>query len=284
MKAHLKRMVHLAFENYGRAQIAARELRRLPAQRAAEIAIAALPAIHPPLVEGPVLVDAAFQHPNFWQRFGLLRAALGFGGLEQHALPGRFSTLSLGSTLRRFGIENRLPPLTGPKSVDRWRADARALLARAGSPDGLFRAELPFGIPAFDLYDGLLRTQKAAIVDLGHPEIVDFTATWLAAAHAADDLVRRLKPGFAVLSHTQTGRDNYGAIARALIRHRVPLVLPKRILREPAFSPRRRGKGPLPLLRCGLAGRNRPARAEAPGPACGGRPQGRACAAGREHA
>ncbi|MBN9495447.1 MAG: glycosyltransferase [Alphaproteobacteria bacterium] len=226
MKEAVKSAVRGAFAAYGRLQTTARELRIAPARRAAERAIAALPTMGPSLVDGPVLVDAAFQHPNYWQRFGLLRAALGFENLEQYALPGRFSTLGLAGTLRRMGIRHRLAPLTDAAAVAARRVEAREILTRAGDADGLFRAELPFGIPAFDLYDGLLRAQRTARVDLGHPDIADFVATWLAAAYSADDLVRRLRPGFAVLSHTQSGRDGYGVLARALIRHGVPMVVP----------------------------------------------------------
>ncbi len=223
MIAAIKRQV---FSRLGRAQAMLRDLRHLPVRRAAELAIAALPDQGPPVVRGPVLVDVAYQHPNFWLRHGLLSAALGLRHLRRVALYGRFSRPALSGTLDRLGIQERLPAVAQNARIDSFRPQARRLLAEAGDADGLFRAKLPFDIPAFDLYDGLLRTQRNAVVDLGHPDCERYVAAWMAAAHESDALVRNLRPGFAILSHAQSGNDFYGVLAHALLRHGVPFVLP----------------------------------------------------------
>lgn len=214
------------FAGAGRAEAIFRDWRHLPARRAAERSIAALPSLGPSLAKGPVLVDVAFQHPNYWLRYGLLAAALGLSGARKIALKGLYSRPALEGTLDIFGIRDRRPALVDTEAIESFRGEARRLLVRAGDADGLFRMAMPFDMPPLDLYDGLLRTQRLATVDLGHPNCETYVASWLAAVHAADKLVRETRPGLAILSHAQSGGDFYGALAQAVLRHGVDTVMP----------------------------------------------------------
>ncbi|MCA3246903.1 MAG: hypothetical protein ING29_10565 [Azospirillum sp.] len=214
------------FKRLNRTQAILRDRRGLPARRAAEAAIAALPVQGPSLVDGTVLVDVAYQHPNYWLRYGLLSAALGLPAARQVALAGLYTRSALAGTLDIFGIRDRRPALVTPAAIEAYRGEARALIARAGDADGLFAMAMPLEMPAFDLYDGLLRTQRAATVDLRHPDCENYTAKWLAAVYESDRFVRELNPALAILSHAQSGNDYYGALAYALLRHGVEIVVP----------------------------------------------------------
>lgn len=177
--------------------------------------------------EGTALVDATYENPNYWFRYSILRAAMGLAHGNEVAVIGAFRNRSIRGTVSRLGIR-RLAYFPGKRLVTRHHQDLSASLVDSlRSPDDLLRWNLPYGIPAWDLYDGLLKLQRRACLDVKDPLLVGRVAEYLRDLDAAEDLVAEQQPGFAVMSHTASGRTNNGALMWHLARRNIPVVVPQ---------------------------------------------------------
>jgi hypothetical protein len=149
---------------------------------------------------GVVLVDASFDNPNYWLRFSLLRSALGLAYGHEIGLLGEFRRNQCRATLRRLGI-NRIesyPDIT--MSLDtRHRADT--LIAKTKSPEHILTWKLPDDINPSILYDGILKRQRLAAVDVRHPGFPRLVHEALASIERSRRLLDRHKFDLLVISH-----------------------------------------------------------------------------------
>src|SRR5215470_19284229 len=118
-------------------------------RRHAESLLANLAPAGPPLAR-KVLIDATFDNPNYWLRLALVRAALGLGRSKEIAFTGAYSVSAAKQTLLTLGI-NTFRSITrkvAPDEID----PVRHLFARAETADDVLGLDLPYGLPASDLY------------------------------------------------------------------------------------------------------------------------------------
>jgi hypothetical protein len=208
------------------ARVAVADMRHSPAIRRAEEAVLTLPPLGPSVIDGTVLVDGCFWHPNYWLRYGLLRAAWGLGQVPAVGMVGRYVRGAVRRTMRRFGV---LQLRQLGNRVDRTasaRATAEKYLARVRTAEDILAWRLPKNIPAFDIYDGLLKLQRRATVNPSHPDVLPYVTDWFAHLEAFDRMLDETAPSLAVLSHTQSARDFYGVFAGCLLERGVEIIVP----------------------------------------------------------
>ena len=172
---------------------------------------------------GPVLVDGTWDNPNYWLRYSLFRAALGLSEVEEIGIVGPSAERACRGTFRALGVRevvdfDRLPP-----SVEAMRAAARALLAGVRASDDILECKLPFDFPAAFLYDGILKRQRRASVDIGHGRLEGYVVEALRSLYAADRLLSSRDFELVVLSHAINFRC--GALAWRAAQLGIPTVV-----------------------------------------------------------
>jgi hypothetical protein len=175
---------------------------------------------------GTALIDATFANPNYWLRFSLLRAAMGLAHGREVGLLGRYAVGRQCRTLRRLGITETVSLSADSAPTPDHLAMARELVDKLTGPDDLLTWKLPYGIPAWDLYDCLLKQQRRAFLDVADERLAHRVAVYLDDLDKADSLIESIAPDFAVLSHTASAMTNYGTLAWHLARRGIPFVVP----------------------------------------------------------
>lgn len=172
---------------------------------------------------GRVLVDAMWDNPNYWIRYTLLRAALGLAHAQEVGVLGPYRARICRRTLERLGISTvvSMTALTGPREAD--GKEACRLLARTTSPEDVLGWELPHGLPPDFVYDGILKRQQAACVDLTDPRLPGYVAEAIGSIRAADELLTTHRFDLVVLSHAVNFQ--FAALAWLAIRRDIPVIL-----------------------------------------------------------
>jgi len=172
---------------------------------------------------GPVLVDASWDNPNYWYRYALLRAGLGIEKGTEVGLLGPYMRRIAQVSCSGLGITR----LEDFQSLIRASPDQRALavklLRSLGEAPDMLDWQLPSGLPASLVYDGILKRQRSARIDLGHPLLLSHVVEALQSIAAAETLLDRVQPRLVVLSHAIEFR--YGSIAWCAIQRNIPVIV-----------------------------------------------------------
>jgi hypothetical protein len=172
---------------------------------------------------GTVLVDGTWDNPNYWLRYSLFRAALGLAGREV-GLLGPYRPDECRRTFTHLGVTRtlRLSAFTGNESAA--RAEARRRLSETRDQADILEWELD-GVPAYDLYDSLLKRQRQAVVDLRHPRLEDDVTEYLRDMEATRRMLAETNPQLVLVSHTFSGRVPLGPLVWLSVQRGTPLVL-----------------------------------------------------------
>src|SRR5262249_34142386 len=143
-------------------------LRQTEAARASvEQALARLPRPQALQTADPArtLVDGMWFNANYWYRVGLARVAFGTAKGQEIGLLGPHSASRSKQTMARLGIsETRsFARLMEDASTDARRM-ADAAVAAVITGDDILGLDMPGGLPADIVYDGILKRQRAASV------------------------------------------------------------------------------------------------------------------------
>ena len=196
-----------------------------PRRESLEQTLARLSALAGPAFPGTVLVDGQWDNPNYWLRYALLRSALGLAGSEV-GLLGPYHAATVRRTCDVLGMRQTvaIDGFLGPEAAA--RSEARRRLAATREPGEILRWDLPGGVPAYDLYDSLLKRQRHAVVDLRHPAIEDDVTAYLRHLDAVPRLLDAVRPELLVASHTFSGRVLMGPLVWLASRRGIPVVGP----------------------------------------------------------
>ena len=157
---------------------------------------------HPGQFDGPVLIDGLFDNPNYWYRVALLRAALGLGRGREIGLVGPFNTKAVRRTFAAFGIDDVIDHRRQAPDQNEMRPAARKLLSGTRRPADILDWDLPDDLPGAFLYDGLLKRQRTAEVDLSDPDLEGYVADALCGIAAARRILDAHDFQLLILSHT----------------------------------------------------------------------------------
>lgn len=173
--------------------------------------------------KGTVLVDGTWDHPNYWVRYSLLRRAVGLHSAHEIGLVGPYRVEECSRTFARLGIKRtvRIDALRG--DYDRNRREALHLLSQTKTPDDILCWQLPYGFPAAFVYDGILKRQRSASVNLADPRLVDFVAEALGCLVAAEHVLKAHEFTLLALSHVINFQ--YAALAWLAALRGIPVIL-----------------------------------------------------------
>lgn len=168
---------------------------------------------------GPVLIDGLYDNPNYWYRVALLRAALGFG--REIGLVGSFNTKKARRTFAAFGIDE----VVHHRALGRreMKPVARELLSGTRCPADILGWSLPDELPGELVYDGILKRQRGAEVDLSDPNLEGYVVDALCGIAAARRILDAYDFKLIVLSHTIN--FTWGPLCWLAVSRGIPVVL-----------------------------------------------------------
>ena len=173
--------------------------------------------------DGRVLVDAMWDNPNYWVRYALFRAAVGSSPGGDVGVLGPYRATQSRRTLTRLGIAHTAQVLQLRGSMAAHRREARRWLAQTTAPGDILGWQLPHDVPADFVYDGLLKRQRAARVDLDDARLVDHVAEALGSIAAAHALLHGERFELICLSHAVNFQ--FAALAWLAVRRGIPVVV-----------------------------------------------------------
>ena len=173
--------------------------------------------------KGAVLVDAMWDNPNYWIRYALFRAAVGSAGGREVGMVGMYRAAEGRRTLERFGISRTAQVLDLRGDMAAHQREARRLLAETRTPADVLSWRLPHGVPADFVYDGILKRQRSACVDLADQRLVGYVTEALASIAAAAALLDSDRFELILLSHAVNFQ--FAALAWLATRRGIPVVL-----------------------------------------------------------
>ena len=173
--------------------------------------------------DGTVLVDAMWDNPNYWLRFSLLRAALGLAHGREIGLLGEFRRDHCRGTLQRLGIDVVESFTDFPVQAD-VRRRAAELVAKARRAEDVLAWRLPQEVHPALIYDGILKRQRLATVDVRHPLFERHVFEALTAIERSRYLLDRHRFDLVVITHPLN--FSYGVLAWQALSRGIPVVLP----------------------------------------------------------
>lgn len=176
-----------------------------------------------PRFKGAVLVDAMWDNPNYWIRYALFRAAVGSAGGREVGMVGMHRAAEGRRTLERFGISRTAQVLDLRGDMAAHQREARRLLAETRTPADVLSWRLPHAVPADFVYDGILKRQRSACVDLADRRLVGYVTEALASIAAAAALLDSDRFELILLSHAVNFQ--FAALGWLATRRGIPVVL-----------------------------------------------------------
>lgn len=170
-----------------------------------------------------VLIDGTWDNPNYWLRYALVRRALGLAAGNETGLLGQYSRSKVKAAFEQFGVSRSSDYWQEAKPTLAHLAMSGRLLKDVDSPDDLIQLRLPYDFPPEILFDGILKLQRRATVNINDPALPQMIADALAHIEAADRIVETGRYGLVVLSHAV--HYTCAAIAWAAIQRRIPVLV-----------------------------------------------------------
>ena len=197
------------------------DLRLARDRRIAEHLFSAINSDHPRLVQGAVLIEGMWDNPNHWFRVALLRAALGIKGDDEVGLVDLPNEKKSKKAFNRLGIKDVvcLRDFFGP--LDKAQEQAKDLLSKTKTAEDIFDWDLPFGYPAWMIYDAILRKQGRGVVNIAHGRLEGYVTESIQALYAADALLKYRDFGLLLMSQS-IGNYTFGALAWRAIHLGIP--------------------------------------------------------------
>lgn len=173
--------------------------------------------------KGTVLLDGMWDNPNYWFRYSLLRTALGLAHGREVGVTGEFKRRHVRATFRHFGITEMESFRDIPVSSSIAQR-AEQLIRGTKSAKDILAWELPEGVHPAIVYDGILKRQRLASVDIADPYFGEHVRAALASIERGRVLLDRYPFDLVVITHPLN--FTYGALAWQALSRGIPVVLP----------------------------------------------------------
>ena len=174
-----------------------------------------------PLFHKP-LIDGLWDNANYWIRVAMVARALGLDCANATGILGRYNRSRVEAAFATFGISELADHGVHFRRRAAFLPEARRMLEGVRDSTHLLALEFPGGLPPEFFYDGVLKRQRRAVVDLTDANLPMMLAEALASIDAAEDILGRSGPDIVLLSHALD--FTYGAIAWAALRRDVPVI------------------------------------------------------------
>ena len=172
--------------------------------------------------QGTVLIDGKWDNPNYWFRYALLRAALGCSHATEIGLLGPYRRIEQTRTMKQLGF-------TEIADLQRYQPNAQIqeladqLIGSIKTPEDILQLNLPYDFPADTFYDGILKLQRGAFVQIDHPQLRDAFIEYLVSLDAANDVLNKYQPQLVVSSHAL---GFHACLVWLAIQRGVPTIIP----------------------------------------------------------
>jgi hypothetical protein len=173
--------------------------------------------------DGSILIDAMWDNPNYWIRYTLLRCALGLSSGREIGVLGSFRASYCRQTLKRFGIKNIVQVMDLYRDEAANRENALRLMSLTKKPGDILQWKLPEDVPADLVYDGILKRQRTAYVNLSDPNLTNYITEALGCIDASRRLLETQDFRLIVLSHAVDFQG--GSLAWLGLKRKIPIVL-----------------------------------------------------------
>jgi len=174
--------------------------------------------------DGEILIDAQYDNPNYWLRVSLLRAALGLSYGKETGLLGEFRKKECSRTMGILGIGKQHEYLAIKVDRRAIRSLSQELVSSARSADDILKWKLPENVPAVMIYDGILKRQRLATIDVRRRDFPKLVEEGLLGIARAKRLLDEHEFKLVVISHPV--HFTYGPIAWQALQRGIPVVLP----------------------------------------------------------
>mgnify|MGYP001232946657 CR=1 FL=1 len=167
-----------------------------------------------------ILVDCMWNNPNYWLRYILVRNALKLYKSNQYAIFGEYSLKieNLICSAFKFNSLGSLFHQSKPKTIHINKA--LLILSDIDTPQKFLDIELPYSFPASVLYDGILKKQNIATLDLKDFNLPYYLAECISYLDNANKLFEKISFDIVLLSHCQ--EYSYAALAWLAIKRGIP--------------------------------------------------------------
>ena len=175
------------------------------------------------VTSGHILIDAKWDNPNFWIRYMLIRTALGISTDQQVGITEGVRAKFCQNTLENFGIDKIFNYSDFISKDGVALNEAKSLLAGINGPDDILSWNLPYDFPSDLFYDGILKRQRKASVDLSDSDLLRYIADSLNYILGADAILCRYDFKLLLLGHTVGFR--HAPLAWLALQRGIPVVL-----------------------------------------------------------
>ena len=174
--------------------------------------------------EGGVLIDAQWDNPNYWLRVSLLRAALGLPNGKEVGLLGDYSRRACARTLKILGVHEQLVFSNVHIDMAAVKKEARRLVEDTSQAEDILKWKLPGAVPGHMIYDGILKKQRLASVDITRRDFFRLTLEGLVGIYRSQMLLDQHDLTLVIVSHP-IGFTS-GVLAYQALKRKIPVVLP----------------------------------------------------------
>ena len=172
---------------------------------------------------GNVLVDAAWDNPNYWLRYSLLRAALGFAGAQEFGVLGPHRREQQKATMVNFGFLKIFDACDVREFRTRNHELANELLAGISSQQDILAMQLPYDVPSDFLYDYILKIQRSAEVKINDKSFKQCLLDFLNIISVSAKIIKQVKPRLIISSHVI---GLYNPLVWIGLKMKVPVIVP----------------------------------------------------------
>lgn len=168
-----------------------------------------------------ILVDGTWDNANYWTRLAIVRRSLALDAAVEVGVIGRYSRKKSISAFSAFGI-TEIIDLQGKLDVGSHLIQAKILLKHVKCSDDLMHLRLPNDFPPELFFDGVLKRQRRATLNVTDPKLPEYLAEAMAFLEVAEEIITESEFDLVILSHALD--FTYGAIAWAAIRHGLTVI------------------------------------------------------------
>lgn len=174
--------------------------------------------------DGAVLIDGQWDNPNYWLRTSLVRAAVGLPNGREVGLLGQYLRRECSQTMNDLGIEVRQAHDQIPVDADEVAREADRLQSITRDAYDILAWDLPGGVPGAILYDGILKRQRLASVDVRRSDFRPLLIEGLKGIARAQRLLSDHDFRLVIISHPFG--FICGPIAHQALARGIPVILP----------------------------------------------------------
>ncbi len=170
-----------------------------------------------------VLIDCMWNNPNYWFRYVLVRNSLKLYESNQFALFGQYSIKLENIICSTFNFQSLGSLFHKAKPKTYHLKDAIKLLHEVKNASDFLNIKLPYSFPASVLYDGILKKQHKATIDLSDKKVIYYLAECISYLHQANALINKFKFNLVLLSHCED--YTYASLAWLATQKNIPVYV-----------------------------------------------------------